>query len=131
MMLFWDSCSNEADKLSQALTQDATEAVRVALQYEALHEEGDEDVGEPCQLLPEQTLQANLTCILAVWQMPIIHTLLSACLAQSLASARVCPRHCCLLASLPCLALILVSVAALQGRQSCRWSCAATSTSRS
>ncbi len=30
---------------------DAAEAVRAALQYEIMHEEGDEDVGETCRHL--------------------------------------------------------------------------------
>ena len=48
----WTLRSNQAHKLSQALTQDAVEAVRAALQYEALHEEVDEDVGEPYHPMP-------------------------------------------------------------------------------
>ena len=52
MRLGWCLCSNQAHKLSQALTQDAVEAVRAALEFEALHEEVDEDVGDSCHLLP-------------------------------------------------------------------------------
>lgn len=42
--------SDQAHKLSQAIQQDAMEAVREALRYEAMHEEVYEDVGNTCHL---------------------------------------------------------------------------------
>lgn len=39
-------CSEQARKLAKAINLDAVRAVREALRYEAMHEEGDADVGE-------------------------------------------------------------------------------------
>ena len=57
-------CSRQAHELSHAINKDAAEAVRAALQYETMHEEGDEDVGEICRHLTFTATTTNIQLLI-------------------------------------------------------------------